>query len=30
MKHKKHVVVKHFSGTKPDDMYRYTKPTQKT
>ena len=29
MKHKKHVVVKHFSGAKTDDMYHYTKPTQK-
>ena len=29
MKHKKRVVVKHFSGAKTDDMYHYTKPTQK-
>ena len=29
MKHKKHVVVKYFSGAKTDDMYHYTKPTQK-
>ena len=29
MKHKKHVVVKNFSGAKIDDMYHYTKPTQK-
>ena len=29
MKHKKHVVVKHFSGAKTDGMYHYTKPTQK-
>ena len=29
MKHKKHVVVKHFSSAKTDDMYHYTKPTQK-
>ena len=29
MKHKKHVVIKNFSGAKTDDMYHYTKPTQK-
>ena len=28
IKHKKHVVVKHFSGAKIDDMKHYVKPTQ--
>ena len=28
MKHKKHVVVKHFSGAKIEDMKHYVKPTQ--
>ena len=28
MKHKKHVVIKHLSGTKIEDMKHYVKPTQ--
>ena len=28
IKHKKHVVLKHFSGTKIEDMKHYVKPTQ--
>ena len=28
IKHKKHVVVKHFSGAKIEDMKHYVKPTQ--
>ena len=28
VKHRKHVVVKHFSGVKIDDMKNYVKPTQ--
>ena len=28
VKHRKHVVVKHFSGAKIDDMKHYVKPTQ--
>ena len=28
IKHKKHVVVKHFSGTKIEDMKHYVKLTQ--
>ena len=28
IKHKKHVVVKHFSGAKTEDMKHYVKPTQ--
>ena len=28
VKHRKHVVVKHFSGAKTDDMKHYVKPTQ--
>ena len=30
VKHRKHVVVKHFSGVKIDDRKHYVKPTQKT
>ena len=28
IKHKKHIVVKHFSGAKIEDMKHYVKPTQ--
>ena len=28
IRHKKHVVVKHFSGAKIEDMKHYVKPTQ--
>ena len=28
IRHKKHVVVKHFSGAKTEDMKYYVKPTQ--
>ena len=28
IKHKKHVVVKHFSGTKIENMKHYSKPAQ--